>query len=397
MSIYEKFGVEPIINAVGWATRLGGYVMDDVVVSGMAEAAKHSVDMTELQAAASKVISEVTGAQAGLVTSGAAAALLLATAACVTGADPSKMARLPDTEGMRNAVIIPRSHRNLYDHAVRTAGVKLIEVGVPDRFSGAGSRDCEPWEIEAAITKDTAAIHYVATPWARPSLEQVIQIGRKHGVPIIIDAAAQLPPASNLRSFIEAGADLVAFSGGKAIGGPQSSGILCGRRDLIEAAALQMLDLDVVDELWSPPSQFINRSGLTGVPPHGIGRPCKVGKEEIIGLLVALRQFVDRDERATIHGWSGLTHSLLKKMEGIGTCKLQISTSERGADVLDLVFSGDNVFARASSVARHLQTGRPAIVADLSKVHEGIIRISPYCLKSAHVEIIAERLRSALS
>ncbi len=396
-SIYEEFGVEPIINAVGWATRLGGHVMDDVVVAGMAEAAKHSVDMTELQAAASRVISDATGAEAGLVTSGAAAGLLLATAACVTGADPSKMARLPDTRGMRNEVIVPRSHRNLYDHAVRTAGVTLIEVGVPDRFSGAGSRDCEPWEIEAALTANTAAILYVATPWARPSLEQVIESGHKHGVPIIIDAAAQLPPSSNLRSFIAAGADLVAFSGGKAIGGPQSSGILCGRRDLIEAAALQMLDLDVVDELWSPPSRFIDRAGIAGVPPHGIGRPCKVGKEEIIGLLVALRRFQKRDEKGSVEFWNGLTHDLRRRIEGIVACKLQVSTSERGADVLDVVFSGGDAFARATALARRLQMGRPAIVADLSRLHEGAIRFAPYCLKEADVEIIAERLLDAAS
>jgi D-glucosaminate-6-phosphate ammonia-lyase len=397
VSIYEEFGVEPVINAVGWVTRLGGYVMDEAVVAAMSQAARHSVDMTELQAAASKVISEHTGAEAGLVTSGAAAGLLLAAAACVTGSDASKMARLPETEGMRNTVIVPRSHRNLYDHAVRTAGVRLIEVGLPDRFSGAGVRDCEAWEIEAAITKDTAAILYVAAPWARPSLDQVVEVGRRHGVPIIIDAAAQLPPASNLKAFIAAGADLVAFSGGKAIGGPQSSGILCGRRDLIEAAALQMLDLDVVDEFWLPPKQFIDRSGIRGVPPHGIGRPCKVGKEEIVGLLVALRQFVKRDEKKTVEAWAKLTRDLHAQIAGIAGCVVRISDGKRGAQAIDLLFPGDDGGKRAAAVARELQTGKPAIVADLSKLHEGIIRINPYCLRAEHVEIIADRLHRILN
>ncbi len=397
VSIYEEFGVAPVINAVGWVTRLGGFVMDDAVVAAMAQAARHSVDMTELQAAASKVISDVTGAEAGLVTSGAAAGLLLATAACVTGADPAKMARLPETEGMRNTVIVPRSHRNLYDHAVRTAGVRLIEVGIPDRFSGAGIRDCEPWEIEAAITKDTAAILYVATPRARPSIEQVVEVGRRHGVPVIIDAAAQLPPAGNLKAFIAAGADLVAFSGGKAIGGPQSSGILCGRRDLIEAAALQMIDLDVVDELWLPPKQFIDRSGIRGVPPHGIGRPCKVGKEEIIGLLVALRQFVTRDGKGTVETWTGLTRELFAQVEGFAGDVARISIGQRGAAVLDLTFQGDDAGKRAVALARELQTGKPAIAADLSKLHEGVVRINPYCLRLEQVEIIAARLRHILN
>ncbi len=397
MSIYEELGVEPVINAVGWVTRLGGYVMDEAVVAAMSQAARHSVDMTELQAAASRVISDVTGAEAGLVTSGAAAGLLLATAACVTGADPSRMARLPETEGMRNTVIVPRSHRNLYDHAVRTAGVRLIEVGLPDRFSGAGVRDCEAWEIEAAITKDTAAILYVATPWARPSLDLVVEVGRRHGVPVIIDAAAQLPPASNLKAFIAAGADLVAYSGGKAIGGPQSSGILCGRRDLIEAAALQMLDLDVVDEFWLPPKLFIDRAGIRGVPPHGIGRPCKVGKEEIVGLLVALRQFVQRDEEKVVEAWAKLTRGLYAQIAGIAGCVVRISDGKRGAQAIDLLFPGDDGGKRAAAVARELQTGKPAIVADLSKLHEGIIRINPYCLRAEHVEIIADRLRRILS
>lgn len=397
MSIYEEFGVEPIINAVGWVTRLGGHIMDETVVSAMAQAARHSVDMTELQAAASKVICEITGAEAGLVTSGAAAGLLLATAACVTGADASKMARLPDTEGMRNTVIVPRSHRNLYDHAVRTTGVRLVEVGVPDRFSGAGIRDCEPWEIEAAITKDTAAILYVATSWARPSLDQVVEVGRRHGVPVIIDAAAQLPPASNLKAFIAAGADLVAFSGGKAIGGPQSSGILCGRRDLIEAAALQMLDLDVVDELWLPPRQYIDRAGIRGVPPHGIGRPCKVGKEEVVGLLVALKRFVERDEKGTAEAWTGITRQLHAQIEGIAGCTVRIATGKLGADVLDLIFPGDDAGKRAADMARALQTGKPAIAADVSKLYEGIIRINPYSLRPEQVRIIAGRLRQILS
>ncbi|MFZ5675328.1 MAG: aminotransferase class V-fold PLP-dependent enzyme [Pseudomonadota bacterium] len=397
MGIYEEFGLEPVINAVGWVTRLGGHVMDEAVVAAMAQAARQSVDMTELQAAASKVISEVTGAEAGLVTSGAAAGLLLATAACVTGADASKMARLPDTEGMRNTVIVPRSHRNLYDHAVRTAGVRLVEVGLPDRFSGAGIRDCEPWEIEAAITEDTAAILYVATPWARPGLDQVVEVARRHGVPVIVDAAAQLPPAGNLQAFIAAGADLVAFSGGKAIGGPQSSGILCGRRDLIAAAALQMLDLDVVDELWLPPRHYIDRAGIRGVPPHGIGRPCKVGKEEIIGLLVALRQFVKRDERGTVEAWTALTRRLHAQIEGIAGCAARISTGKLGADVLDLVFPGDDAGRRAADVARALQSGKPAIGADLSKLYEGIVRLNPYSLKPEQVTIIAERLRQILA
>src|SRR5918995_3054523 len=292
-NVYERLGVRTIINANGPSTRLSGGIMRPEVAEAMVEASQHCVDMAALQARASELIAEATGAEAGLVTAGAAAGLLLGTAACVTGLDPGRMNRLPDTTGMRNEVVVVRSQRNFYDHAVRAVGVRLIEVGLPDRFAGAGVRDAEPWEIADAISERTAAVYWVAAADARPSLEEAVEIAHAAGVPVLVDAAAQLPPVDNLRRFILAGADLVAFSGGKAIGGPQASGILCGRRDLIMAAALQMLDLDVFYEQWQPPASFIDKARLKGLPQHGIGRACKVGKEEIVGLLTALQLFVE--------------------------------------------------------------------------------------------------------
>src|SRR6266404_5282291 len=172
-NIYELLGVRTIINGQGPATRLSGGIMPAEVAQAMVEASRHCVDIAELQAAASRIIAEATGAEAGLVTSGAAAGLMLGTAACVTGLDPGKMNRLPDTTGMKNEVIVARSQRNFYDHAVRAAGVRLVEIGIADRFSGAGVRDCEAWEIADAITPDTAAVLYVAMPWSRPSLPEV--------------------------------------------------------------------------------------------------------------------------------------------------------------------------------------------------------------------------------
>ena len=223
VSIFEQLGVRTIVNAAGPVTRLSGARMDADVIDAMCEAAQVCVDIAELQAGAGQLIAEVTGAEAGYVTSGAAAGLVLATAACVTGMDPGKMNRLPDTSGMKNEVIIPRSHRNFYDHAVRSAGVSLIEVGISDRFSGAGVRDTEAWEIADAISDQTAAIVYVAQSFAQPPLPQVTAVAHKCGVPVIVDAAGQLPPAANLKRFIREGADAVCFSGGKTIGGPQGA------------------------------------------------------------------------------------------------------------------------------------------------------------------------------
>ena len=192
-TIYESLGVPTIINAKGPSTRVSGAVLAPEVAAAMGEASQHCVDMAVLQGRASEIIAEITGAEAGLATSGAAAGLLLGTAACVTGLDPGKMNRLPDTTGMKNQVIIPRSHRNFYDHAVRAAGVELVEVGISDRFSGAGVRDTEAWEIEDVITDATAAVHYVAQPYAAPPLPAVTEAAHRRGVPVLVDAAAQLP------------------------------------------------------------------------------------------------------------------------------------------------------------------------------------------------------------
>lgn len=298
MNLYEKRGVPTVINAAGTLTRLSGGVMRPEVVAAMAEASAHSVEMDALQAHASTIIAGITGAEAGYVASGAAACLLLGTAACIAGPEPAKMARLPDTAGMKAEVVVARSQRNGYDHAVRAAGARLVEVGLPDRVSGAGVRDAEASDYAAAIGENAAAVFWVADSHARPRLREVVAVAHDAGVPVIVDAAAQLPPQANLRRFIDEGADLVAFSGGKAIGGPQASGFLCGRRDLIMAAALQHLDMDYLPELWEPPASLIDKARLSGAPRQGIGRACKAGKEEIVGLLTALELFVAEGDAA---------------------------------------------------------------------------------------------------
>jgi D-glucosaminate-6-phosphate ammonia-lyase len=271
--------------------------MEPEVLLAMAQAADASVDIAELQTAASSVIAQATGAQAGIVTSGASAGLTLATAACLARWDVTRMAALPDTRGMPNQVLMARNHRNSYDHAIRLAGAHIVDIGHNDRGTGAGIRGLEPWEIEAAITPQTAAMVFVATAQTTDDLPAVLQVVQARGLPVIVDAAAQLPPRANLQRFIAAGADLVVYSGGKAIGGPQSSGILAGRRDLIGSALLQMMDMDVSPQTWSP-ARLIDRQALTGIPHHGIGRGFKVGKEEIAGLVCALERFVARDEGA---------------------------------------------------------------------------------------------------
>ncbi len=397
-NIYERIGVRPIINASGPSTRLSGSIMDPEVADAMREASQYCVDIAELQARASEVIAEITGSEAGYVTSGAAAGLLLGTAACVTGPDPGKMNRLPDTEGMKNEVIMSRSQRNFYDHAIRSVGVKLVEVGIADRYSGAGVRDTEAWEIADAITDRTAAVCYVAHPRSLPSLEEVVEVAHAHGVPVIVDAAGQLPPRSNLQAFISQGADLVAFSGGKAIGGPQSSGILCGRRDLIMCVALQHLDMDVLKPQWDPPVSLIDKSVLPGAPHHGIGRPCKVGKEQIVGLLTALERFAGEHLEARAAAWRDRIDELVAATGAIPGGRFTIDADSRPSEVPMAVLKLDESVAAktALDVVLELQGGDPPIQANTGRVSEGIVLFGPVCLKAGESERVARRLREIL-
>jgi L-seryl-tRNA(Ser) seleniumtransferase len=398
MNLYERRGIRTLINAKGTATRLSGGILRPEVTAAMAEAAKFCVDMAELQAHASQVIARETGAEAGYVASGAAACLLLATAACVTGLEPSKMARLPDTTGMKNEVVMVRSQRNFYDHAVRTAGVKIIEVGLPDRHAGAGVRDAEPWEIADAITERTAAVFYVSDRFARPSLSDVVKVAHTAGVPVIVDAAALLHPQSNLRRFIEEGADLVAFSGGKALGGPQATGILCGKRDLIMAAALQHLDLDIFWEQWSPPASLIDKGRLKGAPQHGIGRPCKVGKEDVIGLLTALELFVAEGDSARHRRWLGHAQAVMAGLEKVKGAKAVLTGADSTDEIPAIELTLDkNSALTALDLVIALQNGTPSIHVDPTWCDRGMIVVNPMCLQDNEAAQVARAISLALA
>jgi D-glucosaminate-6-phosphate ammonia-lyase len=286
--IYERLGIRPLINARGTHTRLGGSIMAPEVLAAMQEAAGAYILLEELQARASEVIARATGAEAGMVTGGAEAGLLLATAACLAGTDPIKIEQLPDTTGMKNEAIIHRAHRNGYDHAVRAAGARVIEVGY-----GHGTI---PYQVEAAFTERTALVEYLASPWASRGalpLAQTCEIAHKHGVPVLVDAAAMLPPVENLTRFIADGADLVTFSGGKGLRGPQSSGILAGRADLIRAAL------------------------ANGSPNHSVGRGAKAAKEDIVGLIVALERYMALDHAAELARWEAQAEYMLERLDGL--------------------------------------------------------------------------------
>ena len=396
--IYENLGLRPIVNAYAPMTRYGGGIMAPEVADAMRAATQHSIDIPDLQARASAIIAEATGAEAGMITSGAAAAVLVGTAACVTGMDPAKMNRLPDTRGMRNEVIVMRSQRNSYDHAVRAVGVTLIEVGLSDRYTGTGVRDAEPWEIKDAISERTAAVFYVAKPFSQPRLADVAAVAHEAGIPVLVDGAAELPPLENLRRFIAEGADLVAFSGGKAINGPQGSGFLCGRRDLVGAGLLQQLDLDYVPGEWDPPAALIDKRNLGGLPRHGIARSCKVGKEQIVGALTALQLFTREGDKGRHDRLNAMAAALVGALADLPGLSRRIIPDPdlTGMPVVEVKLDEKAAGMNAKALYQRLRAGNPRIEVNPWRLEEGLMIMAPACLRAGDPALIGRRLGEIL-
>jgi L-seryl-tRNA(Ser) seleniumtransferase len=371
--------------------------MPAAVLDAFVAAAAESVPLDELQAAASRTIAELTGAEAGLVTSGAGGGLMLGAAAILTGFDLGRMEKLPHTDDFPNEFVMAREQRNGYDHAVRAAGARLIEVGFHEIVAGAGVRRAETWEFEAAFDPKTAGVLYVHDPAARPPLAELVARAHARGIPVLVDAAGELPPRSNLRDIIAAGADLVVFSGGKAIRGPQATGILCGRRDLIAAAALQMLDMDDHFELWDPPSNFIDKSRLHGIPRHGIGRALKVSKEQIVSLLTALRLFMDGayDHEVTEKG--KILERIVRELKGSPVqCRLISPADGQTLPILEITI--DRTLGRSAlEICRHLRRGRPPIYVGHGALADGKLVINPLHLNDERAAALSKRLREELS
>ncbi|MFO0872253.1 MAG: aminotransferase class V-fold PLP-dependent enzyme [Pirellulales bacterium] len=398
MGIFEELGVEPIINASGAVTRLGGAPLPQPVLEAFCQAAQSSVPLELLQAAASRRIAAATGAEAGLVTSGASAALLLGAAAMLAGDDLGRMERLPDCRGFPAEMIVAREQRNPYDHAVRAAGARLVEVGFHEPAAGSGVRRCEVWEYAAAITSDTAGILYVQQDGAQPPLGDVVSLAHSRGLPVLVDAAGELPPRSNLRELLATGADLVAFSGGKALRGPQATGILAGRRPLVASAALQMLDLDDHSALWQPPVEFFAGRTLPGLPRQGIGRTCKVSKEQIAALLVALELFQKDAYQSERTRQCSLLSTLTDALRTAGIAiQLRVPADDESAPWLEVAVDASRSGASALEVCRRLRAGRPPVYVGHGQLAQQRLVIHPLHLDEATTRILARRLVEELT
>ncbi len=288
--VIGELGVRTFINAAGTFTALTGSLMRPEVMAAMQVAARQYVKLEDLHAAVGKRIAELVHCESALVTAGCASALSLSTAACVAGKDPERIRKLPDTTGMKNEVIVQKTHRVGYDHAIRNAGVKLIEVVTRQ-------------QMEAAISDKTAMMFFLnfADPKGKIHHEEFVEIARSRNIPTLIDAAADVPPVDNLWRFTKLGFDLVGFSGGKGLRGPQSSGLLLGRKDLIDAAKLN--NCPIGDTLC---------------------RTNKVNKEEIIGMLVALESYLKEDHAAVWKEWEDRCHRITDALKEFSDVRTQI-------------------------------------------------------------------------
>ncbi|MGD8659090.1 MAG: aminotransferase class V-fold PLP-dependent enzyme [Desulfobacterales bacterium] len=366
MDIYDKLGIKKLINAEGTLTRMGGSVMDPAVMEEMIEASKYFVDLNELLKKAGDYVANLLGVEASYITSGAAAGLTLSTAACVTGTNPAKIRQLPVMQGLKNEVLIQKSHRNGYDHAVRQAGVTLVEFGL--------IKETYPWELKAAVSDRAAAIvHFLEFENDRNlSLSEVIAIAKEMGVPLIVDAAAELPPVENLSRFFQMGADLTVFSGGKDIGGPQSSGLVVGRRDLIEACA------------------------LNANPNYSIGRAMKVGKEEIAGLIAALERYIRQDFAAEEKLWEDMVATIVSTLADIpGLDARRVAPAEPGVQPnwiprVYLDWEKETIPLSSSEVKSLLRQGEPGIA--VGSTSTGLF-VNPQTLKPGQEKITAKTLR----
>lgn len=387
-----RLGLTPVINANGAASRLGGNLLSAAAREAMIEAGQCFIPLNELQARASETIARVTGAEAGCVASGAAACLFLATAACMAGDDVAAMDRLPSTEGLRNEIVMHRAHRNPYDHALRATGARLVEVGYLGASSSPGT--CG-WELEQAITDRTCALFYVAAGASNEvlPLATVAEVAHRHGLPVIVDAAGALPPAGNLTRFIRDGADLIAFSGGKGIGGPAGSGFLAGRRELVLSATLQQQDMYIHPALWAGPFGAAAPRFSEQPARQGLGRMLKVGREEIAGLIAALEEYVGRDHAAEQARTLALATAIAAGLDGMaGATSSLVTPPETTWAHVVVDFARDGGAARAAEVAHRLREGSPRIFCLDAWIDRGVLILQTTTLREREVDVLVRRV-----
>ncbi|MCB0664877.1 MAG: PLP-dependent transferase [Saprospiraceae bacterium] len=360
---FKELGVRTFINAAGTYTAMSGCLMRDDVMDAINYASKQYVNIDDLQDKVGERIAELLECEAATVTAGCFSALTLGLAGVLTGTDAKKAAQLPtDLSGMKSEVILQKSHHIGYSHALRNCGVKLIEVETAA-------------ELEAAINDQTAMLWFLnyANPDGQIKYEEFISLGKKHGIPTMIDCAADVPPKENLFKYTKMGFDLVCFSGGKGLRGPQSAGLLLGRKDLIAGARQNTL-------------------------PRGdtVGRGMKVNKEETLGMLAALENFLSRDHEADWKLWKGQIqhiHDVAASVDGVMP-EIHVPEIANHVPSLRIKWDMDKIKMDGNAVREKLRMGHPSIQTVGDRESLGI---TTWMMNPGEERIVASRIKEVLS
>ena len=358
---FRDLGVRPFINAAGTYTAMTASLMPPEVMEAINYASRHYVMLDELHDKVGERIAALIHAEAAMVTSGAASALTLGTAAVLTGTDRQKIVDLPNLAGMKSEVLVQKAHRFGYEHAVRNCGVTLVEVETPE-------------DVDRAVNDKTAMMLFYNNNnrEGRIQDEAFVALGKKHGIPTLNDAAADVPPVENLWKYTKMGFDLVAFSGGKGLRGPQSAGLLVGRKDLIAAARLN-------------------------APPNGntIGRGLKVNKEEMVGMLAALERYVALDHPGELRDFEKRAETIRNSASAVPGVKAEVFVPEVANHVPHVRISWDAAGKgiTPAEVVKALRDGEPSIG---TRSEGDAVVIGVWMMQPGEDKIVARRLREVL-
>jgi len=360
--IFRELGINTFINAAGTYTAMSGSIMHEEVVDVIRSSSSEFAMIDEVQEKAGAKIAAICHAEDATVTAGCWSALVLGTAGVLTGMDMKKVAQLPNLEGIKSEVIVQKTHNHAYVHALTNTGVKIVEIETVE-------------ELENAVNEKTAMMWFLnyAAPDGKIQDKEWVALGKKHNIPTMIDMAADLPPVENLWKFNDMGFDLVCVSGGKGLRGPQSAGILMGKKDLIAAARLN-------------------------APPRGgnIGRGMKVNKEEILGMYVALEKFVSIDHKKEWKMWEdqvALIENAAKKIDGV-TTHITIPPMANVTPTLTISWDINKIKLSKDEMLERLRNGNPS-VAVMGNGDNGI-NVTVWMLKPGQEKMVARRVQEEL-
>jgi L-seryl-tRNA(Ser) seleniumtransferase len=366
VDIYEQLGVKKVINALGTVTKIGGSLMNPKVLEAMTEASKAYVNISDLHSSAGKRIAEYLGVEAACITSGASAGIAVCAAACMAGKNIGNILQLPDTKGMKNEVVMMKSHRILYDQALLLSGIKVIEVGTTSY--------CCSELVENALNEHTAMFFYVAeaqTMRGSIPLEEISALMKRYNIPVVVDAAAEIPPTTNISHFLDQQADLVILSGGKEIRGPQSSGLILGDKELIQAC------------------------NLNCSPHYSIGRSMKIDKETIVGITKAVELFSKKDYQGEMKRWDKMVEKLREALQDEDMLEvtkgypIEPGVQPTVIPRLYITWGREDLKRIQESMSQQ----DPSVQVG---IEQGKIAINPQCLKDEEVVLVIQAIKKVL-